>query len=102
MVSAIVGRLPDDLNGHTWQVVHPDPDLSRCLFGASEWCRDGLLRITEATGTDREEGPGAHGARRRRAWSEASGIRRDPRTEPATVGSGGRPVCHQESDERRT
>jgi len=43
--------------------------------GPKDGYREGTVRMvaTEATGTDREEGPEAHGARRRRAWPEAPG-----------------------------
>jgi len=47
-----IGHLPDDLDVHTLQFVHPQPSLARSQYGASEWCRDGLLRITEILGTD--------------------------------------------------
>ncbi|NLX94589.1 MAG: hypothetical protein GXY83_00280, partial [Rhodopirellula sp.] len=45
-----IGHLPDDLNLATLQFIHPKPSLARSQFGASEWCRDGLLRISEALG----------------------------------------------------
>jgi hypothetical protein len=47
-----IGRLPDDLDIHTLQFVHSEPSLARSQYGASEWCRDGLLRITELLGPD--------------------------------------------------
>jgi hypothetical protein len=47
-----IGHLPDDLDLHTLEFVHPEPSLARCQYGASEWCRDGLLRITEILGPD--------------------------------------------------
>lgn len=47
-----IGRLPDDLDLRTLRFVHPQPSLARSTFGAAEWCRDGLLRITERLGSD--------------------------------------------------
>jgi hypothetical protein len=47
-----IGHLPDDLNVHTLEFIHPEPSLARSQFGASEWCRDGLLRITETLGPE--------------------------------------------------
>ena len=43
-----IGHLPDDLDIHTLEFVHPEASLARSQYGASEWCRDGLLRITES------------------------------------------------------
>jgi hypothetical protein len=45
-----IGPLPDDLHLKTLEFVHAEPSLRRSIFGASEWCRDGLLRITENLG----------------------------------------------------
>ncbi|HBO46272.1 MAG TPA: hypothetical protein DD670_20570, partial [Planctomycetaceae bacterium] len=47
-----IGVLPDDLDLETFTFRRAEPSLERCLFSASEWCRDGLLRITEILGTD--------------------------------------------------
>ena len=45
-----IGRLPDDLNVKTLRFLREEPSLARSMYGASEWCRDGLLRITEILG----------------------------------------------------
>jgi len=45
-----IGRLPDDLNVKTLRFLAEEPSLARSMYGASEWCRDGLLRITEILG----------------------------------------------------
>jgi hypothetical protein len=44
------GVLPDwfSLTTGTW--VHPTPDLQRLIFGAAEYCKDGLMPMTEAMG----------------------------------------------------
>ena len=47
-----IGHLPDDLDLKTLKFVHAKPSLGRSTYGASEWCRDGLLRITEILGPD--------------------------------------------------
>ncbi len=47
-----IGHLPDDLNIKTLKFTRKKASLARCQYGASEWCRDGLLRITEALGPD--------------------------------------------------
>ncbi len=47
-----IGHLPDDLDLKTLKFVHAKPSLGRSMYGASEWCRDGLLRITEILGPD--------------------------------------------------
>jgi len=45
-----VGALPDwySLERRTW--VHDSPDLRRLVFGAAEYCKDGLMPMTEAMG----------------------------------------------------
>ena len=45
-----IGRLPDDLYHKTLKFVYPEPSIDRCVFGAAEGGRDGLLRITEILG----------------------------------------------------
>lgn len=45
-----IGCLPDDLDLRSLKFLHPEPSAARSIFGASEWCRDGLLRITEILG----------------------------------------------------
>ncbi len=45
-----VGVLPDDWSFATRDFMHAEPDLGGVIFGASEYCRDGLLRITEWCG----------------------------------------------------
>ncbi|MBN2217332.1 MAG: hypothetical protein JW719_08140 [Pirellulales bacterium] len=47
-----IGRLPDNLDIETLTFLQEEPSLERSSFGASEWCRDGLLRISEILGTD--------------------------------------------------
>lgn len=44
------GPLPDwfSLTSHNW--VHRTPDLRRMIFGAAEYCKDGLMPMTEAMG----------------------------------------------------
>ncbi len=42
-----LGRLPDDWSFDTQGFMDADPSVKRIIFGASEYCRDGLLRITE-------------------------------------------------------
>ena len=45
-----IGVLPDDLDLKTLAFLRPEPSLRRSTYGAAEWCRDGLLRITEILG----------------------------------------------------
>ncbi|MCC7084992.1 MAG: hypothetical protein IT427_08295 [Pirellulales bacterium] len=45
-----LGALPDDFNFATQRFCHPKVDLERLIFGASEYCKDGLIPITEQLG----------------------------------------------------
>lgn len=45
-----MGRLPDAFSFSTHRFLYPEPDLSRLIFGASEYAKDGLLPITEVVG----------------------------------------------------
>ncbi|NLE39982.1 MAG: hypothetical protein GX621_18345, partial [Pirellulaceae bacterium] len=47
-----IGVLPDDIDLETFTFRQAEPSFSRIQFSASEWCRDGLLRVTEILGTD--------------------------------------------------
>jgi len=45
-----LGALPDWYSLTEKRFVHPNIDLSRLIFGAAEYCKDGLLPMTEAMG----------------------------------------------------
>ncbi|MCC6730012.1 MAG: acetylxylan esterase [Chthonomonadales bacterium] len=45
-----VGALPDWLDLNTKRWVHAEPDTRRLVFNAAEYCKDGLLPMTESLG----------------------------------------------------
>jgi len=45
-----LGTLPDDFAFSTQQFRYRESNLDRLIFGASEYCKDGLMPITEAIG----------------------------------------------------
>lgn len=45
-----VGVLRDWYNLKTNAFLHPEPDMRRLIFGAAEYCKDGLLPMTEVMG----------------------------------------------------
>ncbi|NSW79506.1 MAG: acetylxylan esterase [Chthonomonadetes bacterium] len=45
-----LGVLPDWYDMEKRTFVHPDSDIRRLLFGAAEYCKDGLLPMTEVMG----------------------------------------------------
>lgn len=50
MLSTRVRSLPDTVHVATGAFVHPAADNARIVFGASEYCKDGLLPIAEVMG----------------------------------------------------
>ncbi len=49
-LSSRIGPLPDDFLFATQSFRHKDPDMTRIIFGASEYVKDGLLPLTEWLG----------------------------------------------------